>query len=52
MLLTELPSWQKLLAHRKTWEGVRMRELFKADPTRFERYSISLDDFLLDYSKI
>ncbi|MEW6132928.1 MAG: glucose-6-phosphate isomerase [Pseudomonadota bacterium] len=51
MLLTELPSWQKLLAHRKTWEGVRMRDLFKADPGRFERYSITLDDFLLDYSK-
>lgn len=28
-----------------------MRELFKTDPGRFERYSIGLDDFLLDYSK-
>jgi glucose-6-phosphate isomerase len=51
MLLSELPSWQKLQAHRKAWDGVRMRELFKADPGRFERYSIELDDFLLDYSK-
>ncbi len=51
MLLTELPSWQKLQAHRKTWDGVRMRDLFRADPGRFDRYSIRLDDFLLDYSK-
>jgi glucose-6-phosphate isomerase len=51
MLLSELPTWQKLKDHRKTWEGLRMRELFKADPGRFERYSITLDDFLLDYSK-
>jgi glucose-6-phosphate isomerase len=51
MLLTELPSWQKLIAHRKTWDGVHMRELFKTDPGRFERFSVSLDDFLLDYSK-
>lgn len=28
-----------------------MRDLFRADPGRFERYSIRLDDFLLDYSK-
>ncbi len=51
MLLSELPSWSKLQAHRKTWDDVRMRELFKSDPGRFERYSIPLDDFLLDYSK-
>jgi glucose-6-phosphate isomerase len=51
MLLSELPSWQKLQAHRKTWDGIRMRELFRSDPGRFERYSIELDDFLLDYSK-
>jgi glucose-6-phosphate isomerase len=51
MLLTELPSWQKLQAHRKAWEGVRMRELFKSDPRRFEHFSMRLDDFLLDYSK-
>jgi glucose-6-phosphate isomerase len=51
MQLTDLPAWQKLLAHRKDWDGVRMRELFKADSGRFERYSTRLDDFLLDYSK-
>ncbi len=51
MLLSELPAWQKLQAHRQTWDGVRMRALFKSDPGRFERYSIQLDDFLLDYSK-
>jgi glucose-6-phosphate isomerase len=51
MLLTELPSWKELEAHRKTWDGVRMRELFKSDPGRFGRFSLRLDDFLLDYSK-
>jgi len=51
MLLSELPTWQKLKAHRETWNGVRMRELFESDPGRFARYSTKLDDFLLDYSK-
>ncbi|KAB2313897.1 glucose-6-phosphate isomerase [Betaproteobacteria bacterium SCN2] len=51
MLLSDLPTWKKLQTHRKAWDGVRMRALFEADPGRFERYSIRLDDFLLDYSK-
>jgi glucose-6-phosphate isomerase len=51
MLLTELPSWKKLETHRKTWEGVRMETLFKAEPDRFQRFSLKLDDLLLDYSK-
>ena len=51
MLLTQLPTWHKLVEHRRTWNGVRMRDLFQHDPTRFSRYSLRLDDFLLDYSK-
>lgn len=51
MLLTQLPTWSKLAGHRRTWDGVRMRELFQQDPDRFNRYSLSLDDFLLDFSK-
>jgi glucose-6-phosphate isomerase len=51
MLLTQLPTWKKLVSHRQTWDGVRMRELFREDPQRFERFSLKLDDLLLDYSK-
>ncbi len=51
MLLTELPTWKKLEQHRQSWNNVRMRELFRADDERFERYHLLLDDFLLDYSK-
>jgi len=43
--------WQSLKAHRKTWKKRHMRELFERDPKRFERFSIRLDDLLLDYSK-
>jgi glucose-6-phosphate isomerase len=51
MLLTELPGWKKLETHRKSWDGVRMQELFKSQPDRFECFSLRLDDLLLDYSK-
>jgi len=48
---TQLPAWQVLQEHQ--WEIARLhlRDLFDADPQRFERYSLRLDDLLFDYSK-
>lgn len=51
MLLTQLPTWEKLAEHRRSWDGVRMRDLFQRNPSRFNHYSLRLDDLLLDYSK-
>jgi glucose-6-phosphate isomerase len=44
-------TWRKLRDHRKTWSDVHLRESFKKDRKRFERFSLGLDDLLLDYSK-
>jgi glucose-6-phosphate isomerase len=49
--LTGSPAWQALAAHRREIEATSMRELFATDPGRFERFSLRLDDLLLDYSK-
>ncbi|HHH36743.1 MAG TPA: glucose-6-phosphate isomerase, partial [Gammaproteobacteria bacterium] len=49
--LSASPAWQALAAHRRDMDGRHMRELFAADPERFQRYSLRLDDLLLDYSK-
>ncbi|MCB2189371.1 MAG: glucose-6-phosphate isomerase [Deltaproteobacteria bacterium] len=43
--------WQALVQHRETLAGTHMRELFSADPGRFARFSLTLEDILLDYSK-
>lgn len=43
--------WQALAAHYGAFSEVHMRELFAADPQRFERFSIRFGDLLLDYSK-
>ena len=51
MSLTNLPAWKDVQAHRAAWNNVHLRHLFKADPQRFDRYNLRLDDFLLDYSK-
>ncbi len=50
-LPTELPAWQALAQHQARLAGVHMRELFAADPQRFDRFSLRFDDILFDYSK-
>ena len=49
--LTRSPAWTALAAHRNAMEGVHMRDLFAADPKRFDRFSLRLGEVLLDYSK-
>jgi len=49
--LTRLPAWQALQEHYREVAGLHMRELFAADPQRFERFSLRWEDFLFDYSK-
>ncbi|MGD0676632.1 MAG: glucose-6-phosphate isomerase [Polyangiaceae bacterium] len=49
--LTQSAAWQALVAHRNAHSDVKVRSLFAADPRRFDRFSIELDDLLVDYSK-
>jgi glucose-6-phosphate isomerase len=49
--LTRAPAWRALAAHRKTWQDRHLRDLFAADPQRFERFSAEACGLLLDYSK-
>lgn len=49
--LTQSPAWKALAAHRAALEGTTMRDLFAADPSRFDRYRIAFDGMLLDYAK-
>jgi glucose-6-phosphate isomerase len=49
--LTLSPAWQDLIAHQADISRQTMREMFDADPARFDRFSLQLDGLLLDYSK-
>jgi glucose-6-phosphate isomerase len=49
--LTQSPAWQALVAHRAEMDRTNMRALFAADPGRFQKFSLRLDDLLFDYSK-
>ena len=44
-------EWQALIAHREELDGVHLRGLFAADPSRGERLTAEADGLLLDYSK-
>ncbi len=48
---TALPAWQRLVEHRRATAGLHLRELFAQDPGRFEKFSLSADGVLLDYSR-
>ncbi|MFM8331197.1 MAG: glucose-6-phosphate isomerase [Candidatus Methylumidiphilus sp.] len=48
---SQLPAWQLLQEHQWEISRLHLRDLFDADPQRFERYSLRLDDLLFDYSK-
>ena len=45
------PICQQLQQHYQIMRTQHMRDLFAADPQRFVRFSLHVDDLLLDYSK-
>lgn len=45
------PIHAALQQHYETLRDVHLRELFAADPARFERFSLQVGDIFLDYSK-
>ena len=48
---TTCPVWQALSTHYQTISSTHMRDLFAAEPNRFETHSMQLGDILFDYSK-
>ncbi len=44
-------AWKALSQHQQQMTATRMRELFRQDPQRFDKFSLSLNDILFDYSK-
>ncbi|HJW25566.1 MAG TPA: glucose-6-phosphate isomerase [Rhodocyclaceae bacterium] len=51
MNIIDTPEWQALAAHADDLRRRHLRDLFAADPGRFERFSLDHGDLLLDFSK-
>jgi glucose-6-phosphate isomerase len=49
--LSGSPAWTALVAHQRALEPVQMRDLFAADPGRFERMSAEVAGLFVDWSK-
>ena len=49
--LTQSELWSSLGRHYDEIKHVHMRDLFDRDGSRFEKYSLKLNDILYDYSK-
>jgi len=49
--LTETTAWQKLQDHYREIRSSHVRDLFAADPERFERFSLRRGPIVFDYSK-
>src|SRR5438309_7705038 len=49
--LTQSPEWKSLESHYTAVSKQHMREMFNADPQRFEKFALRFEDILLDYSK-
>lgn len=49
--LTQTPAWTRLSQSRDRLAKTHLRELFAADPQRFENFSRQTNELLLDFSK-
>ncbi len=49
--VTQTEAWQALAEHQRAIAGRQMRQMFVDDPERFAKFSLRLEDILLDYSK-
>ncbi len=47
----DLEAWKALAAHHDDIKTTHLRELFAADPTRFDKFQLSAAGLFLDYSK-
>jgi len=44
-------SWKKLQSHSRAVGKIHLKELFRKDKKRFERFSLRFEEMLVDYSK-
>ena len=49
--LVNSPAYRALVAHHAQTRSMHMRDLFKQDPERFEKFSRRFDDLIFDFSK-
>src|SRR4026209_64980 len=49
--VTQTEAWKALQAHHEQVKGLQMRDLFKQDAKRFDKFHLRFKDVLFDFSK-
>ena len=49
--LTQSAAWTALQKHQQSLENTTLRQLFDDDPKRFDKFSLTFNSILFDYSK-
>src|SRR3954466_10895864 len=49
--VTQTPAWKALDSHQKAIASKHMRDMFKEDPQRFDKFHVNFNDIFLDFSK-
>lgn len=49
--LTSSPAWKALATHFSEVKSDTMKEMFAADPARFDKFSLDFEEILMDFSK-
>ncbi len=48
---TQTDAWKKLKKHHQDLKRVQMKDLFASDARRFQKFSLTFEDMLVDFSK-
>ncbi|MEQ8556227.1 MAG: glucose-6-phosphate isomerase [Cyclobacteriaceae bacterium] len=48
---TETSAWSKLKSHFEKTKDIRLKDQFQKDPERFNKFSLTFKDMLVDFSK-
>ena len=48
---TETSAWSKLKSHFEKTKDIQLKDQFQKDPERFNKFSLTFGDMLVDYSK-
>ena len=51
LAINDTPEWKALHEHYENTKDDHIRDMFAADPQRFSKFSLKLEDILFDFSK-
>ena len=48
---TRTDAWKKLKKHHQELKNIQIKDLFKSDTRRFQKFSLTFEEMIVDFSK-